>query len=80
MGSNFAMGSIFMGMFFFKPRLVYECGGVLGLQPQVRTLNHGKLLPLPHVVSDISLFIIRIFLIVISIFNIDVSNISQSYI
>ena len=41
MSTVFAKGSIRMGM-FFSLRLVYEWGGVRGLQPHVRTQNHGK--------------------------------------
>ena len=32
----------------FSLSIVYELGGVQGLQPHIRTQNHGKLTPPPH--------------------------------
>ena len=45
-GYNFRYG-MYMNGSCFPLSLVYEVGGVRGLQPHIRTQNHGKLTPPP---------------------------------
>ena len=45
-GVNFRYGKYMNGS-CFSLGLVYEWGGVRGLQPHIRTQNHGKLPPPP---------------------------------
>ena len=49
-GVNFRYGKYMNGS-CFSLGLVYEWGGVRGLQPHIRTQNHGKLPPPPPVVE-----------------------------
>ena len=46
-GVNFRYGKYMNGS-CFSLGLVYEWGGVRGLQPHIRTQNHGKLPPPPR--------------------------------
>ena len=50
-GYNFRYGK-YMNGYVFKLRLVYECGGIQGLKPNVRTKNHGKLAKQEHNAED----------------------------